>query len=736
MKKVLIATAIFVGIQGGLKAQHVHTSRCGAPNFAESMQSVEFATQEAQFRAYLANKESLPFAEKALDLRIIPVVVHVIHDGTPASNISKAEINTMMTNINNGFNLSYPNVGNIPVHFDSLATDAEIEFRLAEVDPWGNCTDGIRRVYAPYAAINAHEDKRFKSLSYWDRSKYLNIWIVKNIKEPNSTTPGTVLGYAYYPGGAQALKDGPTVASSVAGTSQSVAAHEVGHYLNLVHMWGDEDCGDDQVNDTPISKEPNFAWPNPCDSIVKEATCYMDFATNQHDSIMRFRIGENYQNIMDYVNNYNCPNMFTKGQVERMRSALEFYSFRNNLWQPENLTASGVADGSPACTDLKPIADFWSNKVITCEGGTINFSDGSFNGNISAATHTFNWEFEGGTPATSTDKNPTVTYNTAGTYKVKFTVSNSAGSSTKERVEFIKVMSTDIEDKSFGYREGFEFGEPFLQNKWALSNEPSADKGWVWTDQASYSGDYSLVCRNVASIRDAKYTAITPAYNMNSITGSSKKLRFKAAYALRTESDYAFDPEDQNYYAVINDKLIISRSADCGLTWSPVKSFTMAELVSGGVNPGNFVPQDLVEWKTHTINLNGTNAGGANVRFRFEFTSGCQFNNNLYIDDIEIYEESKLSVDNFQTEDLQIAVFPNPVNADATLKFALPNQIETVQISAYDMVGKQVGSIYNGSLGQGEHMIQISRSLFGAPGVYFIKVQLDQRSFVERIVVQ
>lgn len=162
----------------------------------------------------------------------------------------------------------------------------------------------------------------------------------------------------------------------------------------------------------------------------------------------------------------------------------------------------------------------------------------------------------------------------------------------------------------------------------------------------------------------------------------------------------------------------------------------MAELVSGGVNPGNFVPQDLVEWKTHTINLNGTNAGGANVRFRFEFTSGCQFNNNLYIDDIEIFEESKLSVDNFQTEDLQIAVFPNPVNADATLKFALPNQIETVQISAYDMVGKQVGSIYNGSLGQGEHMIQISRSLFGAPGVYFIKVQLDQRSFVERIVVQ
>lgn len=735
MKKILLATAVLAGFTGNVVAQHVHTPACATPNYKEAMKSVEFASEQAKFNDFVSQRAALNANQKSNDLRIIPVVVHIIHDGTPAANVSKTDILTMITKINQGFDKNTPNIGNIPVHFDSLATDAQIEFRLATVDPQGNCTDGIRRVYAPYAAINAHEDKRFKSLSYWDRSKYLNIWVVKGIKDPSDVgSGGTTLGYAYYPGGAQALRDGPTVdCGSV--TTQAVAAHEVGHYLNLVHIWGDEECGNDQVNDTPISKDVNFAWPNPCDSVVKEATCYMDYATNQHDSIMRYVIGENYQNYMDYVNNYNCPNMFTVGQVERMRSALDFYSFRFNLWQPENLAARGVADGAPSCSALVPNADFWANKTILCKGGTVTYSDGSFNGNISAATHTFNWEFEGGTPATSTSINPTITYNTPGTYKVKYTISNSAGTTSKVREAYIKVMDTEVEDKSWGYREGFEFGEPFLQDKWTISNEPSIEKGWVWSMDASFSGDYSLVCRNIANVRDAKSTAISPAYNLSSVTGSNKKLRFKAAYALRTQSQYAIDDVDQNAYAVIDDKFVVSRSSDCGVTWVPLKSFSKAELVSGGVNPNPFVPQSAVEWKSHTINLIGANATGANVRFRFELTSGGQFNNNLYLDDIEIFEESKVSLEDFNSDDLSLMIFPNPVSEQTTLQFVLPTGIEKANIAVYDIVGKHISNVYAGDLNAGEHNIQINRSSFGAAGVYFVKINMNNREFTQRVVV-
>lgn len=735
MKKFLLLTAAVAGFAGVASAQHVHTEACGTQNYHEAMKNPQFAAEQAAFQTYV---EQLPAATpglKANELRIIPVVVHIIHDGTAQSNISNAAVQQMITKVNQAYNRATPNIGNLPLHFDSLATDAQLEFRLAKLDPLGNCTDGIRRVYAPYASVNAHEDKRFKSLSYWDRAKYVNIWLVRSIKEPGEVGGGTILGYAYYPGGAQALKDGPTVAASSA-TSQAVTSHELGHFLNLVHIWGDTECGNDQVDDTPISKDVNFAWPNPCDSTVKEATCYQDWQTNQMDSIRRFVIGENYQNFMDYVNNYECPSMFTKGQVERMRSALDFYSFRKNLWDEENLTITGVADGSPACTNLKPVADFWATRNVVCVGGTVNFNDGSFNGNITPGSHQFAWTFEGGTPATSTSQNPVITYNTPGTYTVTLTVSNGSGSSTKERTAYIRVMDDDVDNKFWGYRDGIEIGDPYEQGKWTVVNEPDAEKGWHRSNDAAYTDNFSLVCRNTNSVRDAKYTLISPAFNITAITGANKKLRFKSAYALRTESAYGFDEADQSAYRVIDDRLTIARSTDCGNTWTNLKVFTKAELVSGGINPNEFVPQDKVEWKQQSIDLTGGNATGTDVRFRFEFTSGCQFNNNLWLDDFEIFSADAVSVEEMNSSDLNLSIFPNPVSGLSTLQFELPQAVENVSVVAYDMVGKQVASLYKGSLVAGVQNIAIDRNTFGAAGVYFVKVSLGNREFTERIVIK
>jgi len=736
MKKFLLLTAAVAGFTGAASAQHVHTAACGTENYHEAMQNPQFAAEQAAFQMYVDQQAPLPPGLKSNELRIIPVVVHIIHDGSAQSNISNADVQLMLTKVNQAYNRSTPNIGNLPLQFDSLAGDAQLEFRLAKLDPMGNCTDGIRRIYAPYAAVNAHEDKRFKSLSYWDRSKYVNIWIVRSIKEPGETGGGTVLGYAYYPGGAQALKDGPTVAAGSA-TTQAVTAHELGHFLNLVHIWGDTQCGNDQVDDTPISRDVNFAWPTPCGSSVKEATCYQDWQTNQSDSIRRFVIGENYQNFMDYVSDYNCPSMFTKGQIERMRSALDFYPFRRNLWDDNNLILTGVADGSPACTNLKPIADFWASRNVVCVGGSVNFSDGSFNGNITPGTHQWAWTFEGGTPSSSTSQNPTnITYNTPGIYSVTLSISNSNGSNSKTRTAYIRVMNDDVDTKFWGYRDGLEIGEPFEQGKWTVVNEPDPNKGWNRTNDAAYTDNFSLVCRNTNSVRDAKYTLISPAYNLSIISGGNKKLRFKSAYALRTENTFAFDEADQSVYRVIDDRLTIARSTDCGNTWSNIKVFTKAELVSGGLNPNDYVPGGKVEWKQQSIDLNGPNATGPDVRFRFEFTSGCQFNNNLWLDDFEIFSADAVSLEEMSTSDLNLNIFPNPVSGISTLQFELPETVENVNIVAYDMVGKQVAALYKGTLTAGMQNISIDRNTFGAAGVYFIKVTLGNREFTERIVIR
>ncbi|MGQ3013634.1 MAG: M43 family zinc metalloprotease [Flavobacteriales bacterium] len=735
MKKILLSTAVMAGLTGALSAQHVHTAACGSPNYRESMQNPQFAAEQAAFQTYLDQLPAAPPGLKANELRIVPVVVHIVHDGSSVSNIPNADVHTMISKINQAYNRATPNIGNLPLSFDSLATDAQLEFRLATLDPQGNCTDGIRRIYAPYATANTYEDKNFKALSYWDRSRYLNIWVVRNIREPGSSGPGSILGYAYLPGGAQALKDGPVVDASST-VLQAVPAHEVGHFLNLVHIWGDEICGDDMVEDTPISDTANFAWNDPCGSSVKEAVCYDDWQTSQLDSIRRFVIGENYQNLMDYVNNYNCPSMFTRGQVQRMRSALDFYPFRKNLWQQANLTGTGVADGAAACTAYKPYADFWATDNTICAGQTVNFRDGSFNGNISPATHQWSWTFEGGSPAASTSQNPVVTYNTPGVYSVSMSISSANGSSSISRTAYIHVMPTDVESKSWGYRDGIEIGDPFEQGKWTVVNEPNPAKGWHRSNAASYTDNFSLVCRNIGSVRDAKYVLISPAYNMSAVSGGNIKLRFKSAYVLRTGNSIGFDEEDQRAYAIEPDRLLVSRSTDCGLNWTPLKLFTATELSHNTINPNEFIPSGKADWAQQSIDLTGSKANGSDVRFRFEFTAGGQFNNNLWLDDFEIFSANTVTVEEMDAADLLLNVFPNPVSGISTLQFHLPQSVQEVNVSAYDMVGKKVAALYQGPLTAGTQNITLDRAVFGAAGVYVIQVTLGSRSFTEKIVIR
>ena len=259
----------------------------------------------------------------------IPVVVHVIYNSS-AENISDEQVKSQIDVLNHDYRRQNTDASNTPDIFKSVAADCEIEFVLAKTDPLGNPASGIVRLHTNYQAFNI--DDRVKSAATggddpWNPENYLNIWV--------ANLSSGILGYSSLPGGPKET-DGVTIqytAFGTLGTAQApfnkgrTVTHEIGHWLNLLHVWGDMDCGDDHVEDTPPQKGPNRGCPG-----VVRKTCLN--STN----------GDMYMNFMDFTDDA-CMNLFTVGQRERIRSLFDAGGARNALLH--SAAANAIA-GTPA----------------------------------------------------------------------------------------------------------------------------------------------------------------------------------------------------------------------------------------------------------------------------------------------------------------------------------------------------------------------------------------------------
>lgn len=221
----------------------------------------------------------------------IPVVVHVLYN-TSAQNISDAQINSQIDILNADFSATNADLGLVPAAFSGVTADANFQFTLAQVVRKST----TRTSFGTNDAIKFDANGGSNAV---DPSRYLNMWV--------GNIGGGILGYAQFPGGALAT-DGVVVAPNYfgsTGTAQApfdlgrTASHEVGHWLNLRHIWGDGRCNrDDFVSDTPRSDRPNYGCPS--------------FPT------VHCRSTDMTMNFMDYTNDA-CMQMFTQGQKERMR---------------------------------------------------------------------------------------------------------------------------------------------------------------------------------------------------------------------------------------------------------------------------------------------------------------------------------------------------------------------------------------------------------------------------------
>ena len=188
-------------------------------------------------------------------LYIVPIVFHIMHVNG-AENISDAQIFAQMNRLNLDYRKRMADTTAIIKPFDTLNADIHIEFRLAQIDPNGNCTNGIDRIYT-HKTFQADDASK---VNQWPREKYLNVWVVHDIA--GSTSTATILGFAHFPSdvaGPLFIYDGVIAVYSTINGSSRTLTHEIGHFLNLQHPWGSTNdpgvsCGDDQVDDTPVTK--------------------------------------------------------------------------------------------------------------------------------------------------------------------------------------------------------------------------------------------------------------------------------------------------------------------------------------------------------------------------------------------------------------------------------------------------------------------------------------------------
>ena len=294
--------------QEGRAALPTPRRACGTMEVFEAQLAADpsLAQRVAAIEAYTKKVQSQPALQRGPGATvIIPVVVHVLYN-TAGQNISDAQVQSQLAVLNEDFRKLNADVSQTPAAFAGLAADANIQFVLAKRSPTGTATTGIIHKFtktASWGTNDAVKNSKRGGDDAWDATKYLNLWAC-NLGQG-------LLGYAQFPGGA-ASTDGVVILYSAFGSRAKYAAgtytatydlgrtatHEVGHWLNLRHIWGDATCGNDLVSDTPTQTAANYGCP-----AYPHVTC-----ANQGDMSM---------NYMDYTDD-RCMYMLSTGQSSRM----------------------------------------------------------------------------------------------------------------------------------------------------------------------------------------------------------------------------------------------------------------------------------------------------------------------------------------------------------------------------------------------------------------------------------
>ena len=610
MKKLV--SSILILIQVSLFSQHIIPKNIDLSNCRDG-ENVEYCKTHKVMNKLKKNPEFLSqFTESQLELKKIedqlangepmrviyniPLVFHVIHNGG-VENISSDQIRDAVAILNRDFRLQNADANTVQSTFSGMPADIEIEFQLATKAPNGQCFSGITRTQSPLTNSGANGQNQVSAIiagndvynGTWPGNKYLNIFVVNDADGAAgyTTNPSNWSGSSMT-NGIWVLHDYVGAIGTSDTYSSRTLTHEVGHWLNLDHLWGNNNnpgnassCSqDDAVDDTP--------------RCIGVTSCNLNSNTCSNDAIDGYWTSDVIDNVENYMEYSYCNKMFTTGQKNRMRSALmSSVGGRNNIWTSSNLTATGLNTTPSLCAVAIRV-----ERDIVCGGDDVQFFDESYN-NITS----WNWTFPNGTPSSSSVQNPMVSYSGSGLFDVTLEVTDALGNTMSQTFpNFISVIGNP------GYPppiyEGFENISSLPSNDWTISNSEGPGFDVVTTGFAS--GAQSVKLDNSQGQNGSIDELISNTIDHSNSGAAS--ISFKYAFAKRNSGN--------------TDYLQIFASKDCGESWFMRKNISSSIISTMANTNSNFTPTGS-DWKTIVIGPGSfSNYLVSDFRFKFKFVNG------------------------------------------------------------------------------------------------------------------
>jgi hypothetical protein len=706
MKKILLSLFLTLSLHGGLLYADNHRG-CGTMDYlaAQKQQDPGLESRMAQIEAFTQSYLQQGNAKAPGVLYTIPVVVHVVYN-TTSQNISDAQIQSQINILNQDFRKLNSDVSLVPSAFASLAADAQIEFCLATVSPTGASTNGIVRRQTTVTSFSSNNAVKFTAQGgsdAWNTGQYLNLWVCN--------LGGGLLGYAQFPGGA-ANTDGVVCNVTAFGNTGTAAApfnkgrtatHEVGHWLNLRHIWGDANCGSDLVNDTPTQQTSNYGCPT-----FPKVTC-----SNGPN-------GDMFMNYMDYTNDA-CMYMFSSGQKSRMLALFATGGARASLTTSTGCSGGGTTTcGTPSGLAASSITSTSATVSWAAVSGAV-----SYNLNYKTSTAT-TW-----IAVNTTSTSRSLTGLTAGTtynFRVQAVCSSASGAFSGTNNFTTTSSGTGITatiGTSTATTTTSPYGTYFMDHRvqYIITNAELVAGGWTSGNNfirslafnASTSSGQTM---NAFTIRIANTTSSSFG-NSNYLALTSPVTVYSANYTPTTGWNTHTFTTPYSYNGTSNLLIDIcwnnsSFTSDCSMFATTLTAYralyTRQDVASGGV----------------CATASGTRSyARANMRLAFSNTSAREAEGLQIIEPIEM-------ADGFQ-------LYPNPNNGTMNLEYNLSEEHSNMQLEVFNLMGTLVYSLNESNQPSGKYIIPVdvtaSNDYHLSSGMYLCQMKVNGKVYTKRFVI-
>ncbi len=406
------------------------------------------------------------------------------------------------------------------------------------------------------------------------------------------------------------------------------------------------------------------------------------------------------ENLNNFMTFYFCGKMFTNGQKQKARSTLEGSEItRNNLWKDQNLSATGVNNPNP-CT---PTADFYSDKLMTCPNFPVNFTSNT----SQALVDSLYWEFEGGSPATSSSRTPSVRFADAGKHSVTLKAINAMGSAELVKTDYITIQSDADVAFSSNYSQAFEIPS-IIDTSWKVADVEMNGNTWEYAVGNGVSGSNCVRVNAFDSESNNTDELLSPVFDMSGY--STARLNFKYAGATRA-----------GVPAV--EQLVVSFANSCGLNYIQRVSLDPANNLTQSTA---FIPNASSKWTEHSLPIS-VNFLKSYFRIKFAYISSDK-SNNVYLDDINII--GSVGVSEFAPE-IGLNLYPNPAKDKLDVEFEV-NYPSTINIELLNVLGQSVYNFSTTEKVSGEqHFVVPAPEVMGT---YVLRMRVGGDVYVRRVV--